>query len=442
MKQPKKRRFQLSERQLGYAMVAPSIILIAVIIIWPIMLSAWNSLFDYRLNDPAKAERISSLSINLETYADNRYLVYDTMDDVRDAMPDAGGTLDDITTALDEQHETLLNTDEGLAGRYEEVNTMLENFQPVNDEELRLVEVPEEWADGFSNTLDEQTAAVQALREDAPEEAVQPLTDLESQLSNTQGSILEPNFVGLKNYTNYLGDGRTWTAMLNTLLFTVVTVGVELAVGLAVALLINRVFIGRGLVRAAVLVPWAIPTAVAAMMWTFLFDGQSGIMAHYMAQFGLIDDPGALLSTGAGGMFSIMFADIWKTTPYMALLLLAGLQTIPRSLYEAAEVDGANKFQQFISITLPMIRSAILVAVLFRALDAFRVFDLIYVLTGGGPANSTESISVYAYKLLFEQQNFGAGSALSVIVFLSVALLSTIFIKLIGSDLFSGRLKQ
>ncbi len=139
-------------------------------------------------------------------------------------------------------------------------------------------------------------------------------------------------------------------------------------------------------------------------------------------------------------MFSIMFADIWKTTPYMALLLLAGLQTIPRSLYEAAEVDGANKFQQFISITLPMIRSAILVAVLFRALDAFRVFDLIYVLTGGGPANSTGWNILY--KLLFEQQNLGAGSALSVIVFLSVALLSTIFIKLIGSDLFSGRLKQ
>ena len=172
MKQPKKRRFQLSERQLGYAMVAPSIILIAVIIIWPIMLSAWNSLFDYRLNDPAKAERISSLSINLETYADNRYLVYDTIDDVRDTMPDAGGTLDDIKTALDEQHETLLNTDEGLAGRYEEVNTMLENFQPVNDEELRLVEVPEEWADGFANTLDEQTAAVQALREGADRKSV------------------------------------------------------------------------------------------------------------------------------------------------------------------------------------------------------------------------------------------------------------------------------
>ncbi|WP_077307466.1 carbohydrate ABC transporter permease [Terribacillus halophilus] len=442
MKQPKKRRFQLNERQLGYAMVAPSIILIAVIIIWPILLSAWNSLFDYRLNDPSKAERITSLSINLETYADNRYLVYDTMEDVRDTMPQAESTLANITSALDEQHETLLKTDEGLADRYEEVNTMLENYQPVNDDDLRLTEIPEAWTDGFTATLDEQTAAVQTLREDAPEGAIQPLTDLESQLSNTKNAVLEPNFVGVNNYTQYLANGRTWTAMLNTLLFTVVTVGVELAVGMLVALLINRVFIGRGLVRAAVLVPWAIPTAVAAMMWTFLFDGQSGIMAHYMAQLGIIDDPGVLLSTGAGGMFSVMFADIWKTTPYMALLLLAGLQTIPRSMYEAAAVDGANKFQQFFSITLPMIRSAILVAVLFRALDAFRVFDLIYVLTGGGPANSTESISVYAYKLLFEQQNFGAGSALSVIVFLSVALLSTIFIKLIGSDLFSGRLKQ
>ncbi|QXE00995.1 carbohydrate ABC transporter permease [Terribacillus sp. DMT04] len=442
MKQPKKRRFQLNERQLGYAMVAPSIILIAVIIIWPILLSAWNSLFDYRLNDPSKAERITSLSINLETYADNRYLVYDTMEDVRDTMPGAANTLNNVTSALDEQHETLLKTDEGLADRYEEVNTMLENYQPVNDDDLRLTDIPEAWADGFTATLDEQTAAVQALREDAPEGAVQSLTDLESQLSNTKNAVLEPNFVGVQNYTDYLANGRTWTAMLNTLLFTVVTVGVELAVGMLVALLINRVFIGRGLVRAAVLVPWAIPTAVAAMMWTFLFDGQSGIMAYYMAQLGIIDDPGVLLSTGAGGMFSVMFADIWKTTPYMALLLLAGLQTIPRSMYEAAAVDGANKFQQFFSITLPMIRSAILVAVLFRALDAFRVFDLIYVLTGGGPANSTESISVYAYKLLFEQQNFGAGSALSVIVFLSVALLSTIFIKLIGSDLFSGRLKQ
>ena len=138
-------------------------------------------------------------------------------------------------------------------------------------------------------------------------------------------------------------------------------------------------------------------------------------------------------------MFSVIFADVWKTTPYMALLLLAGLQTISGSLYEAAEVDGANKWQQFWKITLPMLKSAILVALLFRTLDAFRVFDLIFVLTGGGPANSTESISIYAYITLFSQQNFGAGSVLSVIVFACVAIISTLFIKFIGSDLFAGR---
>lgn len=138
-------------------------------------------------------------------------------------------------------------------------------------------------------------------------------------------------------------------------------------------------------------------------------------------------------------MAAIILADVWKTTPYMALLLLAGLQTIPRTLYEAAEVDGANKIQTFIKITLPMLKSAILVALLFRTLDAFRVFDLIYVLTGGGPANRTESISVYAYKVLFAQQNFGEGAVLSVIVFISVAIISTLFIKIIGSDLFESR---
>ena len=141
-------------------------------------------------------------------------------------------------------------------------------------------------------------------------------------------------------------------------------------------------------------------------------------------------------------MFSIIFADVWKTTPYMALLLLAGLQTIPNTQYEAAEVDGAGSIQKFFFVTLPLLKSAILVALLFRTLDAFRVFDLIYVLTGGGPANATESISVFAYKILFEQQNFGAGSALSVIVFVCVAIISFIFVKLLGSDLFPEKVKK
>lgn len=134
-------------------------------------------------------------------------------------------------------------------------------------------------------------------------------------------------------------------------------------------------------------------------------------------------------------MFAIILSDVWKTTPYISLLLLAGLQTIPDSIYEAAAIDGATKWKQFITITLPMLKLSILVALLFRTLDAFRIFDLVFVLTGGGPANSTETISTLAYKVLFSQLNFGEGSALSVIVFICVAIISMIFVKLLGSDL-------
>jgi multiple sugar transport system permease protein len=151
---------------------------------------------------------------------------------------------------------------------------------------------------------------------------------------------------------------------------------------------------------------------------------------------------GELLTSKWGSMFAIIVADVWKTTPFMALLLLAGLQTIPQSLYEAAEVDGASRYQQFVRITLPLLKPTILVALLFRTLDAFRIFDLVYVLTGGGPGNATETISIYAYKTMFAQMNFGAGSALSVIVFLCVAVISMIFVKVLGTDLVpSGRSK-
>lgn len=260
-------------------------------------------------------------------------------------------------------------------------------------------------------------------------------------LGSTSETILKSNFVGLDNYVNYFQDQRMWKSLWNTTFFTIISVAFELVLGLAVALLINRAFRGRGIIRASVLIPWAIPTAVAAMMWGFLYDGQSGVVAHYLQVLHIIPDASWLLSTSNGGMFSVILADVWKTTPYMALLLLAGLQTIPASLYEASNVDGANKFQQFWNITLPLLKSSILVALLFRTLDAFRVFDLIYVLTGGGPANATESISIYAYKTLFAQQNFGEGSTLSVIVFLCVAIISFIYVKLIGSELFAGRSK-
>jgi len=175
------------------------------------------------------------------------------------------------------------------------------------------------------------------------------------------------------------------------------------------------------------------------MIWSYMYDGQSGIFAKWLTDLGIISDMGMLMSTKAGALFAVIFADVWKTTPFIALLLFAGLQTIPDSLYEAAQVDGATKWQRFFRITLPMLKSTILVALLFRTLDAFRVFDLIYVLTGGGPANSTESISIYAYKTMFAQLNFGAGSALSVIVFLCIAIICMIYVKILGSDIIAKR---
>lgn len=435
-----KRPFQLSEKQLGYTMIAPSIILILLVVIWPIMLSGWNSLFDYRLNDPTRSERIMSESLNMETYADNRYLIEQSVTELSDLEPEAADDLEAAEATMDEYHEALME-DEAIQEQYNEVNNRLENFEPISSG-LLIASLDGDWGSEFNQALSTHIDTIRSYQENLGEEEAVEFGYMASQLEGLQGSVLDSNFVGVDNYAQYLTNARTWTAMGNTVVFTVVSVGFELILGLSVAILINRAFKGRGLVRTAVLVPWAIPTAVAAMMWSYLYDGQSGIVAHYMAQLGIISDPGVLLTTAGGSMFSIILADVWKTTPYMALLLLAGLQTIPRSLYEAAEVDGANRWQQFVSVTLPLLKPAILVALLFRTLDAFRVFDLIYVLTGGGPANATESISVYAYKALFEQQNFGAGSALSVIVFVSVAIISVIFVKMIGSDLFAERTKR
>jgi multiple sugar transport system permease protein len=231
-------------------------------------------------------------------------------------------------------------------------------------------------------------------------------------------------------------DSRFWEATGYTFNFTVISVFFELILGLMIALIINRNFKGRGLVRASVLIPWAIPTVVGALMWKFLYDGQFGIISYLLTKIGILPNAGVLLTTDFGAKFSVIFADVWKTTPYMALLLLAGLQTIDSTLYEAADVDGATKIQQFFRITLPLLRPTILVALLFRTLDAFRVFDLVYVLTGGG--NSTETITSYAYKNMFAQMDFGKGSTLSVIIFICIATISIGYIKILGAEVMSA----
>ncbi|SDN59391.1 carbohydrate ABC transporter permease [Alkalicoccus daliensis] len=437
----KKKRFQLNESQLGYVMVMPALILIFAITLWPVGQSFWNSMFDYRLNDPTRNQTTLSYTIDLERYADN-YFYYER--DIETLIDSVEGTemeptVREIEATIEEFHEQIVTSD-NLAEQYAVVDEMVMNFQPVNDDDLKYGSISNEFSENYIDAIEAADAELTNYFEQTEdEELATAIADANAQLGQLDRSLIRPNFIGLANYGKYLTEARTWSAMWNTVFFTVVSVFFELVIGLAVALVINRAFIGRGAVRAAVLIPWAIPTAVSAMMWSYLYDGQSGIVAHYFEQLGFISDASVLLSTGSGAMFSIILADVWKTMPYMALLLLAGLQTISESLYEAAEVDGAGKFQQFLYITLPMLKSAILVALLFRTLDAFRVFDLIYVLTGGGPANSTESVSVYAYQVLFAQQNFGEGSVLSVIMFLSVALISIIFIKLIGSDLFEDK---
>nr|WP_228552325.1 sugar ABC transporter permease [Gracilibacillus salitolerans] len=435
-------KFQLNDKQLGYAMILPSLLLVIVVTLWPVAQSFYNSLFDYRLNDPTRSQKMVNANIDLERYVDNYFYINGQLSELEGSAE--GEQLESVQSAREtiEGYHEELTSDPEINAKMEQIDEMLMNFEPISDSELKYTEVGKDFASDYRSALEDISAEFQTMAESIDnEQLAQSFEQTGSLLSGTSENILESNFIGFANYVKYFKDQRMWQSLWNTFYFTVVSVGFELVLGLGIALLINRAFKGRGIVRASVLIPWAIPTAVAAMMWGFLYDGQTGIVAHYFEKLNIIPSASWLLSTSDGGMFSIIFADVWKTTPYMALLLLAGLQTIPNSLYEASNVDGASRWQQFIKITLPLLKSAILVALLFRTLDAFRVFDLIYVLTGGGPANATESISVYAYITLFSQQNFGAGSVLSVIVFLCVALISFIYVRLIGSELFAGRTK-
>ena len=208
-------------------------------------------------------------------------------------------------------------------------------------------------------------------------------------------------FIGFGNYVEIAGDARFWRALGHTLFFTAAVVTLELLMGLALALLLNHASRGRTALRVAALLPWAIPTVVAALVWRFMFEG------HSTAWFG---NPRA-------AWVPILAADVWRMTPFVAILLLAGLQQIDQSLYEAAQMDGAGSWRQFRDITLPLLRPALIVALLFRALDAFRVFDLVLVMTGGGPGTATEPVSLYAFTALLRNLRFGFGSALSVTVF-------------------------
>jgi ABC-type sugar transport system permease subunit len=240
-------------------------------------------------------------------------------------------------------------------------------------------------------------------------------------------------FLGPANYVELLGDARFRQALGHTLFFTAGSVTLELALGLALALAMHRAVRGRTLVRAAVLVPWALPTVVSALLWRFIFEGPAGLANRALAGLGMLRAPVVWLAEDPGAWVPILAADVWKSTPFVALLLLAGLQSIDPGLYEAARIDGASAWQRFRWVTLPLLRPALLVAVVFRSLDALRVFDLIYVLTGGGPGTATEPIALYTFDTLFQRLRFGYGSALSMVVFVLAFLLALAYVRVLGA---------
>lgn len=236
----------------------------------------------------------------------------------------------------------------------------------------------------------------------------------------------EQDFVGLANWQALISDARFWGALRTTLYFVAVAVSAELLLGLAFAMLLHASFRGRGLMRAAVLVPWAIPTVVAARLWSWLFNVDHGLIPSLLPgqEVNWLGAPGYALHAG-------ILVDVWKTTPFVTLILLAGLQAIPPELSRAAQLDGARPLRIFWSITLPLLRPAIAVAAVFRGLDAMRVFDAVYVLTGGGPANTTETLSIYAYKTMMRSGDFGYGSTIAVATFVCVGVLAAVYLKLV-----------
>jgi ABC-type sugar transport system permease subunit len=221
-------------------------------------------------------------------------------------------------------------------------------------------------------------------------------------------------FVGFANFVDLARDAVFWRDLAQTAGFTAVSVSLELALGLAVALLLHGVRRGRTAVTASAILPWALPTVVAATMWSLLLNDRIGLVNSLLARAGLTTDPIVWLGPGLATV-SVVAADVWKTTPFVAVILLAGLKSIPREYYEAADLDGAGWWRRFASITLPLLRPFVAIAVLFRAMDAFRIFDLIWVLTGG--ASGTETLSIAIYRTLFRYSDMGYGSAMTVALF-------------------------
>lgn len=389
--------------------ILPAVLIISVFSLWPVLQSFTYTFFDYQLNDQQKSGLYLNERFNVDLFNETRLYV--------------GMFLEEELPNVSDQ-EDQENIKQAIAN-LEATGKKFENQESV-------IKISKDQRNEITKLYKETLALVNSLNQ---KYSLIHKEDLPLLVDDINNSIVPSNFIGFDGYKKALTDMRIGIALWNTTIFTIFSVALELVLGLGLALVLNKAIFGQGLIRTTSLIPWAIPTAVAALMWSYLYDGGSGVIAYFFENIGVIEQSQDLLLSGTGAMISTILADVWKTTPYMALLLLAGLQNIPSSLYEASSIDGANKVQAFFKITLPLLKPAILVALLFRTLDAFRVFDLIFVLTGGGPGGNTETMSIYAYKTMFAQTNFGYGSVVVMIMFICVAIIAILFVRFLGTNL-------
>lgn len=390
-----------------FLFILPAIVLIAIFSLWPIIKVINYSFFDYQLSDQQKSTLSLEEKFNVDLFMENSDYISMFIDMNRDSFPEeAQGKVDAVIN---------------------EVNVFKELFSDKAGFIELSGDLKKQVGSNFDKLLEEADFFVQNY--DFPDRE-----NLRLVMEDMRKCYVSSNFIGLKGYQKALSDVRVHDAMWHTVVFTIISVAFELMLGLGLAIIMNKAMRGQGLVRAVSLIPWAIPTTVAALMWSYLYDGSSGIIAHILQILNIVGDSRDLLLSGSGAMASAILADVWKTTPYMALLILAGFQTIPGAVYESAKVDGSGVFNTFFKITLPLLKPSILVALLMRTLDAFRVFDLIYVLTGGGPGGSTETMSIYAYKMMFQQTNFGYGSIVVILMVVCVAIIATFYVKILGAN--------
>lgn len=400
-----------------FVFIFPLLVFIGVFSFYPIVTSFLYSLFDYRNNDQSYNGFYISEQFNGSLFQEDCQYINYFLDGDKPQMDEADqavvSAVQEDVTAMKEKYADITDTQKVSDSQMEEIRTFNRDIR----DRIMAVYDSEKYADTeFLNA--ENMSAI---------------------LDNLDTTIVTSNFLGLTNYINLVKDGRFWIDVWHTFLFTVVSVSLEFVLGLCLALIMNQSIKGIGMIRTMGLIPWAIPTAVSAMMWKYMYDGDFGVIAHIFSKIGLIDTQAAMLMTPDGAMASAIIADIWKTTPYMALLLLAGLQVIDSGLYEAASIDGSGKVNTFFRITLPLMKPSIMVALLFRTLDAFRVFDLLSILTGGGPGNGTETLSIYSNKLIFSQSNYGYGSAVVMGMFVCVAVIAFIYMKVLGADVISDK---